>query len=237
MENLELAAEVREIKGKQVKKLRRQGWIPAVLYGPRRDPITLQVEERALMRLLKQAGIGHLISLRVPGADGSFTTLIREVQRDNISRRILHVDFQEVVMTEKLVTEVPIVFEGEAPVVERGAGVLVYGISSVEIECLPGDLIPAVTVDLSILEEVDQTIHVGDLDVPEAVHIRTDPTEWVVKVLPPRVAVEEAEEVEEVVEEEAAEVEVITEVKAEQRRAERPPEEEEEEEEEGEEEA
>ncbi len=226
MENLELVAEVREIKGKQVKKLRRQGWIPAVLYGPRRDPVALKVEERALVRLLRQAGIGHLISLRVPGADGSFTTLIREVQRDHISRRILHVDFQEVVMTEKLVTEVPIVFEGEAPVVERGAGVLVYGISSVEIECLPGDLIPAVTVDLSVLEEVDQSIHVGDLEVPEAVHIRTDPTEWVVRVLPPRVVAEEAEEVEE---EEAAEVEVITEVKAEQRRAERPPKEEEEE--------
>jgi len=226
MENLELVAEVREIKGKQVKKLRRQGWIPAVLYGPRRNPMTLQVKERSLMRLLKEAGVGHLISLRVPGADGSFTTLIREVQRDPISRRILHVDFQEVVMTEKLVTEVPIVFEGEAPVVERGAGVLVYGISSVEIECLPGDLIPAITVDLSVLEKVDQTIHVGDLEVPDGVHIRTDPSEWVVKVLPPRVAVAEAEEVEE----EAPEVEVITEARAEQRRAERPPKEEEEEE-------
>lgn len=228
MEQFELATEAREITGKQVKSLRRHGWIPAVLYGPQRDPLVLKVEERSLVKLLEQAGMHRLISVRIPGTDGAVTTLVREIQRDKISRQILHVDFQEVMMTEKIVTEVPIAFEGEAPVVSRGAGLVVQGIPSVEIECLPGNLIPAITIDLSILDEVDQAISVGDLTVPEAVQVRTDPAELVVKILPLRMAAEEGEEVPEV--EEAPEVEVITEVKAEQRRAERPPEEEEEEE-------
>lgn len=232
MDQLELVTEVRGIVGKQVKSLRRQGWIPVVLYGPKRDSLALKVQERSLVRLLDQAGMNRLISLQVPGTARPLTTLVREVQRDNISRRILHVDFQEVMMTEKLITEVPIVFEGEAPVVRRGAGVLVHGIASVEIECLPGDLIPALTVDLSILDEVDQAIYMGDLTVPEAVQVRADPAELVVKVLPPRVVEEEVEEVEEVEEAEEVEVEVIAEARAEKRRAERPPKEEEEEEEE-----
>lgn len=221
MEQLQLAAEVREITGKQVRKLRRQGWIPAVLYGHKRTPLALKVQERSLLKLVGEAGLNRLISLQIAGADGPVTTLLREVQRDQISRRILHADFQEVLMTEKIITEVPIVLEGEAPVVRRGAGVLVHGISTIEIECLPADLIPAITLDISTLEEVDQAIHVGDLTIPKGIEVRTDPAELVVRIVPPRVVEEEIEVVEE-----AEEVEVIAESKAEQRRAERPKEEE-----------
>lgn len=225
MEQLELVAEARQITGKGVKTLRRQGWIPAVLYGPKRDPLALKIQERALLRLLDQAGMNRLIALQVAGADGPVTTLLREVQRDHISRRVLHADFQEVVMTQKIVTEVPIVLEGEAPVVRRGAGVLVHAMQAVEIQCFPGDLIQAIPVDLSILDEVDQTIRLGDLSIPETIEVLANPEELVVKVLPPRVVVEEVEELEE-----AEELKVIAEARAEQRRAERPPEEEEEEE-------
>jgi len=221
MEQLELAAEMREITGKQVRKLRRQGWIPVVLYGHRRTPLALKVRERSLLKLLGEAGLNRLISLQIAGADGPVTTLLREVQRDQISRRILHADFQEVLMTEKIITEVPVVLEGEAPIVRRGAGVLVHGISTIEIECLPADLIPAITVDISTLEEVDQAIHVSDLPIPKGIEVRTDPAELVVRIVPPKVVEEEIEAVKE-----AEEVEVITESKAEQRRAERPKEEE-----------
>ncbi|MFQ6057784.1 MAG: 50S ribosomal protein L25 [Anaerolineae bacterium] len=220
MEQIELQAEKREVIGKQVRHLRREGLIPAILYGHNTKPLALQVEERALHRVLREAGANRLIALKIGRARKRRMTLAREIQRDAITQALLHVDFQEVVMTEKITTEVPLLFEGESPVVKRGEGILIHGLEAVEAECLPGDLISAIPVDLSILTEIDQAIHVGDLQVDPAIEILTDAEEIVAKVLPPRVV----EKWEEVVEEEVPEVEVITEAMAEKRRAERPPE-------------
>jgi len=105
-------------------------------------------------------------------------------------------------MEEKVTTEVPLVFVGESPIVERGEGILFHGLESVEIECLPGDLIQSIEVDLTGLEEIDQALHVRDLKVGPNIEIVTDLEELIVKVLPP-----EEEMVEEVVE--VPEVEVV----------------------------
>jgi len=222
MERIELHAERREIIGKKVSQLRRKGLIPAILYGHGIEPIPLQIKEKALRQVLRKAGGNRLIALKVGRARKPRLALAREIQRDAITRAFLHVDFQEVVMTEKVTTEVALVFEGESPVVKREAGVLIHGLDRVEVECLPGDLISAIPVDLSRLTEVGQALYVGDLQVDPTVTILTDPEEMVAKILPPRVRVEEE------VEEEVAEVEVIAEARAEERRAERPPEPEEE---------
>jgi large subunit ribosomal protein L25 len=203
MEEVELRAQKREIIGKQVKQLRQQGFVPAILYGHKTEPFPLQIEERSLRRVLERVGSHHLITLRLGDDNEPRMTLAREVQLDPITQALLHVDFYEVVMTEKITTEVPLVFIGQPPVVERREGVLVRGLDSVEVECLPSNLIESIEVNLEDLVEIDQAILVGDLTVDPDLEILTDKEEVVAQILPLRVE----EVVEEVV---PTEVEIVS---------------------------
>ncbi|MBC7264552.1 MAG: 50S ribosomal protein L25 [Chloroflexi bacterium] len=218
MEELILEAETRDITGKQVRRMRREGWVPAVMYGHKTKTLNLKVEARSLQHLLKEAGGTRLISLRVKGSDEPHMVLAREIQRNPITRDLLHVDFYEVVMTERITAEVPIELRGESPIVKKGQGLLFQGLDAIEVECLPSDLIPEIVVDLSLLTEVDQTIMVKDLQLGPAIEVLTEPEEIVVKILPM-----EKEEIEEVVAEAApAEVEVIGKGKEKEEAAEEP---------------
>jgi large subunit ribosomal protein L25 len=207
MEQIELKTQKREVLGKKVKSLRREGLVPAVLYGHETDSISLQVEERELNRVLAQAGEHRLIALRIGRARKPQMALTRDVQWDVITGRPLHVDFYAVVMTEKITTAVPLVLVGEAPAADRAGVILLQGLDEVEIECLPGDLIETIEVDVGELEEVDQAISIGDLQLPPTVDILTDPEEIVARVA--WAAAEEVEEEEEVVPVMPEEVEVI----------------------------
>jgi large subunit ribosomal protein L25 len=227
MEQIQLKVEPRSVTGKMVRHLRREGLVPAVIYGHHTRPIPIQVVERELGYVLQRGGANQLIALVLPGADQPRMSLVREVQRHTINRAILHVDFQEVVMTEKIQTTIPLVFEGEPAIVRLGDGIMFHGLDEIEVECLPGDLIASFGVDLSGLEQIDATIYVRDLQVPSAIKVLTDPDEVVAKVLPAKAVPEEAVEAKALVEE-PAEVEVIAEQKTGQRRAERPAKEEEE---------
>jgi large subunit ribosomal protein L25 len=204
MEQIELKVQKRDVSGKKVKRLRREGIIPAVLYGRETESVALQVEERELNRVLTQAGEHRLIALKVGRSSQSQMALTRDVQWDAITSRPIHVDFYAVVMTEKITTEVPLVFVGEAPAADQAGAILLQNLDEVEIECLPGDLIEAIEVDLSELKEMDQAIYVKDLRVPPTLEILTDPEEIVAKV-----GWTAPEEVEEVVPAAPAEVEVI----------------------------
>lgn len=219
MEEIELRAQKREVIGKQVKQLRHRGFVPAILYGHRTESLPLQVEERSLRRVLERVGSHHLITLRVGDEKEPRMTLAREVQLDPITHALLHVDFYEVVMTEKITTEVPLVFIGQSPVMEKREGVLVRGLDSVEVECLPSNLIESIEVNLEDLVEIDQAIVVGDLTVDADVEVLTDEEELVAQILPLRVE----EVVEEVV---PAEVEIISPEReeVEEREEEEPPE-------------
>lgn len=222
MEEIELRAQRRWVIGKQVKQLRRQGLVPAILYGHRTEPLPLEVEERSLRRVLERVGRHHLITLRVGDDHEPRTTLAREVQLDPITHALLHVDFYEVVMTEKITTEVPLVFIGHSPVIEKREGILVRGLDSVEVECLPSNLIESIEVNLEDLVEIDQAILVGDLTVDADVEILTDKEEVAAQILPLRAV----EEVEEVVEEIVEEVEIISREREEvEEREKEPPEE------------
>jgi large subunit ribosomal protein L25 len=176
-----------------------------VVYGHRTEPVSLQVSERALRQALRVAGTNRLITLKIPGQETPKMVLVRELQRDALSHAMLHVDFYEVVMTEEITAEVPIVLIGESDLVKGGGGLLFQGLDAIEVECLPGDLPQQVEIDLSALLEIDQTIIVRDLKLGDAVKVLTDLNEVVVKILPPQ-----AEEVEEApAPVEAAEVEVV----------------------------
>ena len=200
MDRLELHAEKRTITGKKVRRLRREGWVPAVVYGPGVESRSLQVRRREAEAVLAEAGTSQLVSVLVSGEKSPLHTLVREVQRDPISREVLHIDFYQVEMGKPITVDVPLVLVGEAPVVERGLGILLQQRETIEIECLPKDLVEAVEVDLTALTEVGQEITVADLAIPANIRVLADPYEVLVSVNP----VEEAEEVGEEEEVEAA---------------------------------
>jgi large subunit ribosomal protein L25 len=214
-EQVELTAEKRTVTGKQVRQLRREGWVPAVMYGHGFEPVPLQFEERSLAHILSKVGGSQLIGINVKGDKQPEMALVRDVQRDPIRGNFLHVDFYRVRMTERLTAEVPLVVVGQSAVIEAREGILLQGISAIEVECLPGDLVDAIEVDLSDLVEIDQGIYVRDLAVPAGIDVLTDVDEMIVRIVPL-----EAEEIEEEEEEElmpgAEEVEVLTEAREEE---------------------
>ncbi|MBI5878945.1 MAG: 50S ribosomal protein L25 [Chloroflexi bacterium] len=202
MADIVLAAEPRTIMGKQVSQLRRKGLVPVVLYGHHREPQALQIEGRALLKTLKQAGGFRLVKLQIDGQP--HMSLARDVQQHPLTRTILHADFQEVIMSEKITLSVPLHFSGDSSAVKAGLGMILRSRESVQIEALPADLIDSITVDLAQLTTTNLAIHVKDLKVPETVRIITDGGETVTLI----VAMKE-ETLTEATEETTAEVEII----------------------------
>lgn len=201
MDRITLDASPRTVVGKNVRFLRRKGIIPANVFGHNLESRSVEIGEAALERALARAGTTALVNLNVAGASEALPVLIRGYQRRSLTGKLLHVDLYQVSMTEKITTEVPLHFVGTAPGVALG-GLLLHNIESVEIECLPGDLVPSIEVDVSVLAEIDQAILVRDLKVSSAITILTDDDTLVVKMAAPEE--EKAEEAEAAVAEEAA---------------------------------
>ncbi|MCB9079244.1 MAG: 50S ribosomal protein L25 [Anaerolineaceae bacterium] len=193
MEALDLKAEPRQVKGRAVKHLRQQGLVPVILYGKDVESTPLQVEERDLEKVLEVAGTHQLISLQVNNQRPQLT-LARDIQRDVIRRNFIHVDFYAVKMDQKVVAQVPIHLIGESPAVEEQGGVLTQGLDEIEIECLPADLISSIEVSIETLKELNDSIIVADLVVPDNVAILSEPESMVAKVEPPRLIEEDEEE-------------------------------------------
>jgi large subunit ribosomal protein L25 len=200
-QKVQLTAERRTAFGRRVGQLRRDGWVPGVIYGHGFDSVPLQFEAHELSRSLAHVSGSQLINIQIPGQKESETALVREMQRDPIKGDILHVDFYRVKMTERLTAEIPLNLVGESQTVQQNEGILLQGISSIEVECLPGDLVDEITVDLSDLIDIGQGIYVRDLAIPAGIDVLTDLEEMIVRV----VAMEE----EEIIEEEAPEMEEI----------------------------
>ncbi len=194
MEQLELMVQRRSIVGKQVRGLRREGLIPAVIYGHGVESLPIQVRRTDLRGILDEASLSRLIALRLEGDEAPRVALIREVQRDVLTDDTLHVDFLEVQMAERLTTTISLHLVGESPAVEQQGGMLLQGITEVEIECLPADLIDAIEVDLSSLTELEQELTVADLVVPSSIEILTPSQEMVARTM---FVPEEEEEIEE----------------------------------------
>ncbi len=203
MEKLNLKAETRSVLGKQVKKLRREGLIPANIFGKDVKSASIQVVGAEFARVFKKAGETTLIELSV-GGEAAKPVFVRGIQRDPRTNSILHVDFQQVNLKEKITAQVPIVLEGEAPVAKSGEGLVLQTLSELEVEALPTEVPHQVVIDISSLTEVGQTVQVKDLKVASSATVITDPEASVLTV---QVA-EQEEVVEEVTE---GEPEVIAE--------------------------
>ena len=176
-----LSASLRSVIGKQVKAIRRQGRMPAVLYGAGTEPLSIELETRAASKILDRASGSTLLQLQLEGQE--HMVLVREIQRDVIRRNVMHVDFLKVAMDVRITAEVPIELVGRAPAVEELGGVLVTGINSIEVEALPADLRDRVTVDLESLVKIDDSITAGDLFLGEGGELLTDPAELVARVI------------------------------------------------------
>ncbi len=214
-EEITLSVMPRTIVGKKVKQIRREGWVPMVLYGPGFEPKLYQANSFEANRLLAAAGMTSLISLQVEGHQESHKALVREVQRDVLSDALIHVDLYRVSMTQKITTDVPIELVGTSSAVTQGQMILLTLVDRVQIECLPGDLVSSLKLDLGPLKEPDDVLQVKDLSVPQGITILADADEIVVR-LAFATRVKEEDEIEEMIQAPAAEVEVISKGKAEE---------------------
>ena len=210
MDNLTLLTTNRSLLGKKARFLRRQGITPTHLFGHNVSSLALQCDTAELQRIIAQTGRTRPINLEIEGDKRPRTVFIREIQRDELTRQLLHVDFYQVKKTEKIKVDIPIIFFGEAPAIKKKENILTHGVTSLAIECLPGEVPPQIEVDLSHLEEVEQAIYVRDITLSPDITVMTEPDQLMVKVSKARV-----ERVEEVVEEVVAE-EGVAEEKAEE---------------------
>lgn len=181
-----LAVQRREVTGKQVRRLRREGKIPANIFGRGRDSRAVEVEAVALKHMLAKHAGTRIIRLTLDGAEEA--VLIRHIQHEPRSGAIQHVDFLHVDMREKIRAKVPVHLTGEAPAVKLHGGVLLHVSDTIEVECLPNDLPERLELDVSSLENLDDTLYVRDLPVPAGVTLLAEPDEAVARVTASRVA-------------------------------------------------
>ena len=206
MEKEVLKATKRTVTGKQVKQLRRAGQLPAVIYGHHVEPVAITLDAHDATVALSRVSSSTLVNINVDGTE--YPTLVREKQRDYIRNVLTHVDFLAVSLEEKLRAEVSIELTGVSPAVKDFNAILVNGLTTLTVECLPADLPEKFVVDISGLAVVGNGIHVRDVVPPGNVKIMDEPDEMIVVATAPA-----KEEVPEVVaaptEVEGAEPEVI----------------------------
>src|SRR5512146_1662758 len=160
MEKVVIKASKRDVSGKQVNALRRAGQLPAVIYGRHTEPVKISMDAHDASLVLGKVGSSSLITIDVDGTE--YPALVRERQRDYIKNRLIHVDFLAVSLTEKIRAEVRIELAGASLAVKDFDAVLVTGLHSLTVECLPADLPEQVTVDIAPLAKVGDSIHVRD---------------------------------------------------------------------------
>lgn len=181
-----LAAARREITGKKVAHLRREGRLPGVVFGRGLESDSVSVDTHEFELLRRHAGANTLIDLSVDGGT-SAPVLVHGVQVHVVTRKPLHIDLFVVRMTEELTVDVPLVSEGVSEAVENAGGTLLHVLESVRVRALPDHLPQSIHYSIESLGTFDDQIHVRDLEIPSDATLLTDPDEVVAKVLPPRV--------------------------------------------------
>ncbi len=190
MSKQSLKAEKREITGRKVKNLRKQGLIPANVFGKKVDSLSIQVESKAFEEIYKEVGETGLVELSI-GSEKR-PVLVHGLQLNPKSDEVVHIDFLQVDLKEKVEAQVPVELTGESPAEKQSLGTVVQHINEITVEALPADLPEKFEIDKATLETVDQLIYVKDLKIDSSkVTIVTDGEAIVVKVEPPQKIVEE----------------------------------------------
>ena len=186
IERPQLPAQRRVVAGKEVSRLRRQGIVPAVVYGHGEPSESIQVDARRFDELRRRVGRNALVDLRLDESRPR-PVLVHGVQEHPVSRRVVHVDFFLVKMTEELTVDVPLVMTGTSEAADRMGGTLLHLTDQVKVKALPADLPQTVELDVTPLHSFDAVLHVRDIALPARVTLLTDPDEPVARVQPPRI--------------------------------------------------
>jgi large subunit ribosomal protein L25 len=189
---MQLKASKREVTGKATRRLRHEGRLPAVVYGQRAAPTSVELDTREFERVYARSGKTQLIDL-VVGSSRPSKVLVKEVQVSPRYNTLLHVDFHQVSLRERLHVEVPVSVSGEAEPVRAGEADVLQVLHSLKVECMPTQIPEVIEIDISGLNEVDAAVRVSDLHLPEGVTAVADPEEVVVKLAARRVPVEAEE--------------------------------------------
>lgn len=206
MEKITLQAEKREISKRGAELLRKEGFVPAILYGSNTDPLALKVGYNEFRKVFEKAGRSSIITVVI--GDDERNIIIQDVQYDSVKGDYLHIDMHQIRMDEKINAEIDVIIEGESPAVKEQGGILVSNLSKIEIQCLPGDLIHDIKIDISKLSNLNDSIHVEDIDFPENIEVLTPKEESIVFVEEPR-SEAELEELDEEVTEDVESVEGV----------------------------
>jgi large subunit ribosomal protein L25 len=197
-----VSAEPREVVGKKVSNLRREGILPAVVYGGDTESKSIQLDAREFDVLMRHTTRNTLVDLKI-GKSKATPVLLQNIHEHPVRRNPMHVDFLVVSMTEAITIDVPVNYMGDSSAADKLGGTLLHLRESVSISALATALPQAIDLDISPLDSFDAVLHVSDLDVPEGVTVLTDPEEPLARVQPPRVEEEiypeaaEGEELEE----------------------------------------
>lgn len=214
---LSISAKIRQ-KDEKAKTLRKQGLLPAILYGLDITPLTLKVPAKEFDKIYEQAGESTLLQIEIVGQKGPATAIIQDVQRDPLSGKPIHVDFYQPRLTEKIEVKVPIVFEGESAAVKELGGTLIRQIQELTIKALPQNLPKEIVVDTSVLNTFEDAILIKDLKLPpETQVLHHGENDLVAKVAEPAKV---EEELEKPIEEKVEEVERVEKEKKEKEEAE-----------------
>lgn len=173
MEKVVLNATKRDVVGKQVRALRREGKLPAVIYGRHTEPLNINLDAHTASLALGKVTSSSLVTINLDGTE--YPALVREKQRDYIKNHLLHVDFLAVSMSETLRTSVSVHFIGVSAAVKDFNAVLVKNLEQLEVECLPTDLPERIDVDISVMTKPGEGIRVREVKVPDNVRLLNDP--------------------------------------------------------------
>ncbi len=204
-----LDATKREILGKKVKSIKKDGLIPAIVYGHGIENTPIAVNQKIFAKILKEAGSSALVDLKISDKE-NFKVLIKDAQLNPVSGDSIHVDFYKVRMDEKIKTEIPLTFVGESEAVANMDGTLVTNRDEVEVECLPADLVSEIIVDISALKTFENQITVADIKLPNGIEMLVEPEEVICFVEEPRSEEELAELEESAADEEKEAIEQMT---------------------------
>jgi len=199
---IKLSAELRKEENGNVKKIRKDGYVPAVIYGSGSDNKNIKVKHLDFQRVFSEAGEAHLIDINIDGGD-PIKVIVKDTQKDPIKDSIIHIDFYQVDMNKKINTEIPLNFIGESKAVKEMGGTLVKNIGTLEVKCLPGNLVDGIDIDLTSLDDFHDVIRISDINLPQGMEAVIDANEMVAGVAEP--AKEEEQKEEEKPEEESKE--------------------------------
>jgi large subunit ribosomal protein L25 len=179
---IKLEANKRTEKNGKAKNVRREGFIPAIIYGGKAESSSIKVKDLDFNRVFAVAGESHLIDLAVDGASPA-KVIVKDIQKDSLTDKIIHIDFYQVDMKKKIIAAIPLHFVGESKAVKELGGTLVKNMDELRIECLPENLVDYIEVNLSSLENLHDAIKISDIKLPAELKLASEADETVATVL------------------------------------------------------